>query len=158
MKIQTSRDNLETTQLRNWCGFVQKTLAALPWQEKKKDAHSLGALSEICNEGLFRGSRAMGVARIFDWRGGKLHAMTSSKFFERGTFVRQRYLEFKTKSRGSGLKKLKSENVKTGRRVWITSLTQTYHRRASEDEAIRSWAIFWKQVISNAFGSHSGRV
>ena len=39
-------------------------------------------------------SAVIGVARMFDWGGGANHkspAMTSSKFFKKGTFVGQRY-------------------------------------------------------------------
>ena len=31
--------------------------------------------------------KLIGVAIIFDWRGAKSHAMTSSKIFKKGTFL-----------------------------------------------------------------------
>ena len=40
-----------------------------------------------------RNDANIGLARIFHWRGAnyKLHAMTLSEIFERGTFVGQKY-------------------------------------------------------------------
>ena len=46
-----------------------------------------------------------------------LHAMTSSQFFERRTFVGQRCRRMEDQGPWPGLPKLKSENVETGRRV-----------------------------------------
>ena len=46
---------------------------------------------------------AISVARIFDWEGGanhKLYAMTSSKIFERETFLGKDIRKCKTRSRG----------------------------------------------------------
>ena len=62
------------------------------------------------------------VTRIFDWEGPnhKLHAMTLSEIFERGYFVGQRYRRIEDQKSLSGLPKLKSENIKIGRRVQVT--------------------------------------
>ena len=91
--------------------------------------------------------RYIGVARIFDWRGGpnrKSHAITLSKFFEKRDFLWDKdIVKWRIRSRGLGwhviwillkendlnqkLKKI-SKIVQVGRRGEQACLTQTYYR------------------------------
>ena len=102
--------------------------------------------------------------------GGKPQITCNDEIFERGTFVGQRYRRMEDQKSWPGLPKIKSKNVKIGRsasEVVYSSVSQTgiwggapaaggfWDVGAKAPKAAR---FLENQAISNAFGTHSGRV